>query len=146
MYYSYQVYMVRPCTPSAVTPVTHTKPSHLSRAPPTAYGAAEMASPPYGSHSRSSRSRSSSSSTTAAAAAAAAATAAAMAFRHRRRCSSRTCRNHARSRPPLASLLLLTTQTRRQSTLHKTSFKNQKPQEMVLVLHPYISESSKLEK
>ena len=34
------------------TYVTHTKPSHLRRAPPTAYGAAEMASPSYGSDGR----------------------------------------------------------------------------------------------
>ena len=35
-----------------ITFVTHTKPSHLRRSPPTAYGAAEMASPSYGSDSR----------------------------------------------------------------------------------------------
>ena len=35
-----------------VTSVTQTKPSHLRRALPTAYGAAEMASPSYESDNR----------------------------------------------------------------------------------------------
>ena len=81
-----------------VTPVTHTKASHLRRAPPTAYGAAGMASPSYME----------------AIAAAAAAAAAAMSIRHRRRYSSRTWMPKPRSlatRRPLASLPL--TQKRR---------------------------------
>ena len=46
---------------SCIAPVTHTKASHLRRAPPTAYGAAGMVSPSYRSGSRRRRRSSSSS-------------------------------------------------------------------------------------
>ena len=80
-----------------------------------------------------------------AAAEAAAASAAAMAIRHHRRFSSGICRNHARSRQPLASPFLSRRKEEGQSILLQTGFKNHKPQQMVLIFHPCIFGSSKLE-
>ena len=111
-------------------PVTHTTASHLCRAAPTAYGAAEMASPPNGSDSSSCSSSHGS--------------------------SDGDSTSPAIILPYLDAETTLVRGGRwlpflwrkqNQLILPETSFNNQKPQQLIVhISYPHISGSSKLEK
>ena len=112
-----------------IAPVTHTKASHLRPAAPTAYGAAEMASPSFGSDSRRRHSSSSSNGSS-----------------DGESTSPAILLPYLPKPRSLAAAVGFAFLWRRkqedQSTLHKPSFKNHKSQQMLLIFHPCISGSS----